>query len=264
MKKSVVITGSTRGIGFGLADAFLARSCAVTISGRTQAAVEQAVAELAARHGAGRILGHCCDVRVFSQVQGLWDAACGRFGRVDIWVNNAGIGHAQVDFWDLPPERVEAVVGTNILGTMFGSKVAMMGMLDQGSGAIYNMEGLGSGGPRVAGTSVYASSKAALRYFDETLASEASDTSIIVGALNPGMVATDLVTKPYEGRPAEWERAKRIFNIIADRVETVAPWLAQQMLDNAKNGAQFSWASRWKVLTRFLLAPFRRRNLFEE
>jgi NAD(P)-dependent dehydrogenase (short-subunit alcohol dehydrogenase family) len=262
--KVVVITGSTRGIGLGLAGAFLDRACAVTISGRTQAAVDEAVGRLSARHDASRILGHPCDVRSFSHVQALWDAAYERFGRVDIWVNNAGIGHAQVDFWELPPERLEAVVSTNILGAMYGAKVAMVGMLAQGSGAIYNMEGLGSGGPRVAGTSVYASSKAALRYFDEMLVAEASDTPVIVGRLNPGMVATDLVTKPYEGRPAEWERAKRIFNIIADRVETVTPWLAQQMLDNDKNGATFNRSSRWKVLLRFALAPLRKRELFDE
>jgi NAD(P)-dependent dehydrogenase (short-subunit alcohol dehydrogenase family) len=264
MNKSIVITGSTRGIGFGLADAFLDLDCSVTVSGRTQAAVDGAVGDLTARHDAGRILGHRCDVRVFSQIQALWDAAFDRFGRVDIWVNNAGIGHAQVNFWELSPERLEAVVKTNVLGAMYGTKVAIVGMLAQGSGSIYNMEGLGSGGPRVKGTSVYASSKAALRYLDESLAEEVGDTPIIFGTLNPGMVATNLVTNPYEGRPAEWERAKRIFNIIADRVETVTPWLARQMLGNEKNGAQFNWSSRWRVLGRFLLAPFRRRDLFEE
>jgi short-subunit dehydrogenase len=200
----------------------------------------------------------------FEQVQALWDAARARFGKVDIWVNNAGLGHEQASFWELPAERIKAIVNTNVLGTMYGSKVALKGMLEQGFGALYNMEGLGSGGPKVEGTSVYASSKASLRYFDEMLAQELSNTSVIVGSLNPGMVVTELVTSPYDGKPEEWERAKRIFNIIADRVETVTPWLAKQMLENDKNGVRIAWMSSWKVGLRFLTSPFRKRDLFGE
>lgn len=261
--KSIVITGSTRGIGLGLADSFLALGCAVTVSGRSPEAVEEAVARLSAQHGPERIFGQACDVQDFEQVQTLWDAASSRFGRVDIWINNAGIGHAQENFHELPPDRIEAVVATNLVGAMFGSKVALLGMLEQGHGAIYNMEGLGSGGRKVEGTSVYATSKAGLRYFDEVLAQEAEGTPVLVGALRPGMVMTDLVTDPYEGRPEDWERARRIFNIIGDRVETVTPWLAQQVLDNDKNGAVISWSSNLKIMGRFLTARFRKRDIFE-
>jgi NAD(P)-dependent dehydrogenase (short-subunit alcohol dehydrogenase family) len=261
--KVVVITGSTRGIGYGLADSFLALGCAVVVSGRTDETVEKAVGELSARYETERVFGQPCDVTDYRQMKALWDAARARFGKIDIWINNAGIGHPQVNFWELPAEQVEAVLGTNLLGAMYGSKVALQGMLDQGSGAIYNLEGLGSGGFRVPGTSVYATSKAGLRSFDDTLARETRGTPLIVGALRPGMVITDLVTKPYEGRPEEWERAKRIFNIIADRVETVTPWLARRILDNTKNGARISWSSTWKVMGRFLAAPFRKRDLFE-
>ncbi|MEJ2732041.1 MAG: SDR family NAD(P)-dependent oxidoreductase [Anaerolineae bacterium] len=262
--KIVVITGSTRGIGYGLADSFLDLGCAVAISGRTQEAVERAVAELSSKHAAERILGCPCDVTDFEQVQGLWDATRAHFAKVDIWVNNAGLGQKQVRFWEVSTERIETIVKTNVLGTMYGSKVAVLGMLEQGFGALYNVEGLGSGGPRVEGTSVYATSKAGLRYFDEMLAQELSDTAVIVGSLNPGMVVTELVTSPYDGKPEEWERVKRIFNIIADQVETVTPWLAKQMIDNDKNGARISWTSTWKVGLRFLMSPFRKRDLFGE
>jgi NAD(P)-dependent dehydrogenase (short-subunit alcohol dehydrogenase family) len=82
--KTIVITGSTRGIGYGLADSLLALGCAVTVSGRALASVEKAVAELAAKHEPGRVLGQPCDVTDFEQAQALWDAAKAHFGKVDI------------------------------------------------------------------------------------------------------------------------------------------------------------------------------------
>ena len=88
--KTIVITGSTRGIGYGMATAFLEMGCAVVISGRQQAVVDQAVSALADRFGAEKVFGTACDVRKLDQVQGLWDAAAAHFGRIDIWINNAG------------------------------------------------------------------------------------------------------------------------------------------------------------------------------
>lgn len=263
MAKIAVITGSTRGIGYGLADSFLSLGCAVTVSGRTPEAVDKAVAELSAKHRAERVLGYPCDVTDFAQVQALWDAAKAHYGQIDIWVNNAGLGNPQMSFWENPAEQIQAVVETNLVGTMYGCKVALQGMLDQGFGAIYNLEGLGSDGRKMEGLTLYGTTKCALRYLDEALARETRGTPVLVGALRPGMVITDLVTGQYDGHAEDWERAKKIFNIIADRVETVTPWLAQRMLDNDKNGARISWSSTWKIMGRFLMAPFRKRDLFE-
>jgi len=262
--KTIIVTGSTRGIGHGLADAFLARGCSVTISGRHQASVDEATSKLAATHGEERLFGHPCDVTDFEEVQGLWDASKARWGQIDIWINNAGIAHAQTDLWVQAPEEMAAVVETNITGTLYGAKVALTGMLEQGSGSLYNMEGLGSDGRRVEGLTVYGTTKYGLRYLTEALVEATKGTPVIVGALRPGMVLTDLLTKQYEDRPEDWEGAKRIFNILADRVETVAPWLADRVLANSRHGARFQWLSRGKVIGRFLTAPFGKRDLFGE
>lgn len=262
--KTIVVTGSTRGIGYGLADAFLARGCSVTISGRHQASVDEAASKLAATHGTERVFGHPCDVTDLQQVQGLWDASRARWGPIDIWINNAGIAHAQTDLWAQAAEEMAAVVETNIIGTLYGARVALTGMLEQGSGSLYNMEGLGSDGRRVEGLTVYGTTKYGLRYLTEALVEETKGTPVIVGALRPGMVLTDLLTKQYEDRPEDWERAKRIFNILADRVETVTPWLADRVLANTRHGARFRWLSRGKVMGRFLMAPFGKRDLFGE
>ena len=262
--KNIVITGSTRGIGFGLADAFLARGCSVTVSGRSQASVDQSAGKLAAKHGPERVFGYPCDVTDFEAVQGLWDASKAHWGKIDIWINNAGIAHAQIDLREQAPEEMAAVVETNVTGAMYGARVALTGMLAQGSGCLYNMEGLGSDGRRVEGLTTYGTTKHALRYLTDALVEETKDTPVLVGALRPGMVVTDMLTKQYENRPEGWEEAKGIFNILADRVETVTPWLADQVLANSKHGARFQWLSRGKVMGRFLTAPFRKRDLFVE
>lgn len=262
--KTIVITGSTRGIGFGLADAFLALGSNVVVSGRTRDAVDRAVAELASRHEAERILGQPCDVTDYPQVQGLWDGAAARFGAVDVWINNAGISHPTVDFWAHPPHRIRAVVDTNLLGAMYGASVALSGMREQGCGALYNMEGLGSSGPVIPGMTLYATTKSGLNYLTDSLAKEVHGTKLVVGALQPGMVVTDLLRGRSEERGSPDARAQRIFDILADRVETVTPWLARQVLANERNGARIRWLTQWKVLARFLSAPFHKRDVFRE
>ncbi len=92
MTKTIVITGSTRGIGFGLAHEFLQRGCRVMVNGRSQSAVDATMKTLADRHGADRVGGCPADMTVYDQVQTLWDQSIERFGRIDIWINNAGVG----------------------------------------------------------------------------------------------------------------------------------------------------------------------------
>jgi NAD(P)-dependent dehydrogenase (short-subunit alcohol dehydrogenase family) len=260
--KSIVITGSTRGIGFGLADSFLALDCAVVVSGRTAEGVAAAVDKLGAKHAEDRIHGWPCEVTDFAQVQALWDAAMDRFGKVDIWINNAGIGHRQGPVWEESPEIVKAVVDTNLTGTIYGAIVASRGMLQQGHGSLYNMHGAGSDGRRVHGLSLYGTSKRAVAFLTQAMAREARETPLVIGAISPGMVITELITKQFEDRPEDWQRAKRIFNLIADRVETVTPWLAEKILANQKSGATISWLTPAKMMVRFLSMPFRKRDIF--
>ena len=261
--KNVVVTGSTRGIGRGLAGALLDLGCSVLIHGSTQASVDPVVADLRSNFGVDRVGGFACDVRDFEALQALWEAAVSRWGAVDIWINNAGVGQWTDKSWVFEPAVPEKIITVNLLGTIFGSMVAIRGMLGQGAGAVYNMEGMGSDGRRDVDLNFYGTSKYGLDYFTQGLAQEVEGTPVIVGALRPGMIMTDLVLKQYEGRPDDWARAKRIFNIISDRVETVTPWLADQVLTNQRNGVTIAWLSRWKLLWRFLSAPLIRRNVME-
>ncbi len=260
----VVITGSTRGIGYGLAREFLALGCRVVVCGRSQESTDQAVVALAELYSPERLLGKPCDVRDFSQVQALWTAAHHRFGKVDIWINNAGLGTEQQDIWAHSPEEMLGLVETNLVGVLYGIKVAMEGMLRQGGGAIYVMEGLGSDGRRVPGLTLYGTTKRALRYLVEGLVAETKETRVLVGALSPGMVTTDFLLGRYDHASVEWERAKRVFNILADREETVTPWLARKVLGNKKHGARFEWLTPLKAAWRFLTSPLVRRDVIGE
>lgn len=261
--KKIVITGSTRGIGYGLADAFLQLGCAVTVSGRGREFTAAAVGKLAAKHDPGRVFGLACDVTVPAQVTALWNGSAARFGGVDIWVNNAGCSGEMGMAWERPAEEIQSVIATNLLGVVFGSQAALRGMQAQGHGAIYNMEGMGSDGRKHAGLTFYGTTKYAVHYFTESLALEAKDTPVIVGGLRPGMVATDLLRGRFKNRPEDWERAKKIFNILAEPVESVVPWLAGQMLANQKNGAILSYSSPWKLMWKFITNPFVNRQVFD-
>jgi NAD(P)-dependent dehydrogenase (short-subunit alcohol dehydrogenase family) len=250
--KIVVITGSTRGIGFGLAKEFLRRGCRVVITSRNAENVGMAAAGLAAEFGSERVFSQVCDVTDCSSVQSLWDASVKHFGAVDIWINNAGISHRQADLSIIPPEELREVVETNLLGTLHGYRAAMRGMRARGSGAIYNLEGLGSDGGRRQGLHLYGATKYAIAYLTNAQADEAKGSGVIVGAIRPGMVLTDMITSQYTGREAEWRKLERIFRIIASEVDDVAPWVAEKVLANRRNGARIQYGSLGRMILRMI------------
>jgi NAD(P)-dependent dehydrogenase (short-subunit alcohol dehydrogenase family) len=263
--KTILITGSSRGIGYGLAENFLRLGHNVVLSSRSQDSLDSALAKLSAIYSPDRIAGTTCDVRDYDRVDYLWEFGLERFGQIDVWINNAGIGQAQTDFWDTDITLIQDLVDTNITGAMFGAKVALAGFREQGWGAFYNMEGLGSDGRQVEGLTLYGTSKRALNYLTNNLVNEVKGSKIIVGAISPGMVLTDFILSRYEGKdPEEWKSARRIFNILADKVETVTPYIAEKVLANTKNGARIQWLTSGKVIWRFLTAGISKRDLFRD
>ena len=262
--RSIVITGSTRGLGYGMAECFLSRGCTVTVSGRSTGALDSAVKSLSEKFDPSNLLGVACDVRVPDQLEKLWDQTRSKFGEIDIWINNAGISGDQEPVWKLDAGELASVVDTNVSGLMYGSQVAVRGMLAQNHGAIYSMEGMGSDGRMHDGLITYGMTKYAVDYFTKALTKELNGTPLIIGSLRPGMLATEFVTNQYVNRPDDWENDKKILNILASRVETVAPWLVDKILANQKSGVCISYSSRSKLFMRFLTAPFSKRVVFDE
>lgn len=258
---NVAITGSTRGIGLGMAREFLKRGHRVVVSSRGQEAVDDAVAELAVHWPAENIAGQPCDVSDFDQVQALWDAGISAFGSIDIWVNNAGRDSEKEFFADLEVHDYVQTVNTNLIGLMHCNKVAITGMKRQGSGKLFNMEGFGSDGRTMAKYAPYGATKYALRYFTKVMIEECKDTPVEVCYLSPGMVLTELLIEPGWENDPDWPRRRKFFNVVADTVETVTPWLVEGMLNTRVNGAAVRWLTGKKIALRFLKSIFVKRDI---
>jgi NAD(P)-dependent dehydrogenase (short-subunit alcohol dehydrogenase family) len=260
---NVVITGSTKGIGLGLAREFLRRGHDVVVSSRGSAAVDQACQALRAEFPDRRVVGKTCEVSDYAQVQALWAAAVAGLGDVDIWVNNAGRDGVKAPFFMVPPDDYVKTIATNLTGVFHCNRVAIPGMYKQGKGMIWNMEGFGSNGAVRPAIAPYGTTKYGLVYFTKAMVKELEKTPVRVGFLSPGIVITDLLVPPPEKRDARWEKSKKILNILADRVETVTPWLVEGMLKNhGRHGAAVRWLTRGKVQKRFLMNIFRKRDVF--
>jgi len=257
--KQAVTTGSTRGLGFAMARSFLEAGCSVTISGRNEANLLKAQAEL--KHYK-QVLPVLCDVQDPGQLQKLWQAAQNKWGQVDYWINNAGIAQMHLPLWELEIGEIEQVININVMGTIYGSRVAMQGMLSQGRGQIFNMEGFGSNNMFRPGMSLYGTSKRAITYYTRALAEEAAHTGILVGLLSPGMMVTDFVKKP-RGSASVDAQTRRIFNLLGDRPEPVAQYFVERMLSNKRNNVRFEWLNRSRLIWRIATSGIVKRELFD-
>lgn len=258
--KNIVITGSSRGIGYGLAREFLNAGHRVMISGRNQETLADARERLHSETGSARIGFIVADVTRMEDVRNLWDSAA-RNGNVDIWINNAGVGQDTSLLAEMEEEMISAIVDTNIKGLMLCCRLVVNQMSLQGSGALYNMEGFGSDGRKMKRMSVYGTSKNAVHYFTKVLAMETKELPLLVGSISPGMVVTSMLTDPVKADKEINRDAIKVFHILADRVETVTPYLARKMMLNEKHGASIRWLNSWKITGRFIGNLFVKRRV---
>jgi short-subunit dehydrogenase len=259
---NVVVTGSTQGIGLGIARDFLKRGHDVMISSRRPDAVDRVVAELRADFPDRKISGRVCDVAEYAQIQNLWDRAAEALGSVDIWVNNAGTEEGATLFYMQDKDTIDRTIRTNLTGLMYCCQVAINGMYKQGGGKIFNMEGFGSNGMVRPGVSVYGTTKCAVRHFTKSLVMELKGSPVKVCYLSPGIVITDLLVPPPEKRDKYWEQSKKILNLLADTVDTVTPFLVEGMLNAEEGGDAVRWLTPKKIAGRKLKSYFKKRDVF--
>jgi NAD(P)-dependent dehydrogenase (short-subunit alcohol dehydrogenase family) len=248
--KVAVITGSTRGLGLAITQSYAAEGAAVVVSSRSTDAVRNTVDLL--KISGFQAAGLAVDVGNLEQVQALAEFAMKTFGRIDIWVNNAGITGPYGPTIDLSPEIFSGVVQTNILGTYYGSVTALHVFKKQGGGKLINVLGMGYNKPAPM-QNVYGSSKVWIRHFTKALAAENKNNPAIgIYALNPGMVLTELLTH-FDVVSGSEERLKVFPTIIrmwakpADIPARKAVWLASPATDG-KTGVEGNVFSTWVML----------------
>lgn len=184
--KVVVVTGGSRGIGRAIAKAVAQRGAAVVLAARTAEAVEDTVAKLGQ---AGTVEGKVCDVRRPEDCRRLIDETVADFGRIDVLVNNAGVGaRARVD--ELSVDDWQRVIETNLNGVFYCSRAAIPPMRAAGSGWIINIGSL-AGKNAYPGGAAYNASKFGLIGFSEALMQDVRHDGIRVAYIMPGSVATD-------------------------------------------------------------------------
>ena len=182
--KIALVTGGSRGIGRGVAEALAKEGARVAITARTAAAVQQAARDIG--HGA---IGLACDVRSQEQVTAAFQELDRQAGGLDVLVNNAGIGiFAPVA--EMAPDDWRAVIETNLNGVFYCTREAVPRMKARGGGYIFNVSSLAGRNPFANGAA-YNASKFGLNGFSEALMMEVRYDGIRVSYLMPGSVATE-------------------------------------------------------------------------
>lgn len=204
--QTALVTGATRGIGYATAEALLRDGHQAYITGRHQAQVDAAVEALRASTGAGdRVAGGVADVRDRGAIEAAVAAVVGRFGRLTVLVNNAGVGHfASVEATS--DADWASVIDTNLTGVFYATRAAIPAIRTSGGGWIINMASL-AGRNYFANAAAYCASKAGLVAFSEALMLEVRAFDIRVSVIMPGSVSTDFVGPSGKPEDESWKLA---------------------------------------------------------
>ena len=186
-----LVTGGTRGIGRAIAEMLAVEGARVTICGRQQEAVDQAVAELSdiAGKSGGKVKGKAADVRSHEQVRELFKFADSEFGGLDVLINNAGVGLFR-NISELSVPEWNATIETNLTGVFYCCREALFRFATRGAGYIVNIGSLAGKNP-FAGGSAYNASKFGLTGFSEAVMLDQRNENVRVSHIMPGSVDTD-------------------------------------------------------------------------
>jgi 3-hydroxybutyrate dehydrogenase len=209
--KTALVTGSTSGIGLGVAACFAAEGANVILNGFGE--FEGPKAEVAAAgkaHGI-RVGYHGADMSKPADIEAMMAYATKEFGGVDVLVNNAGIQHvANVE--DFPVERWDAIIAINLSSAFHTTRLAIPSMRAKNWGRVINIASA-HGLVASAGKSAYVAAKHGIVGFTKSIALETATTGVTVNAICPGWVLTPLVQKQIDARAAKdgipVEQAKR-------------------------------------------------------
>ena len=243
--KIVVITGSTRGFGYAIAEAMLKAGATVVVTGRNQDALQGAVESL---KGFGSVNGEPLDVRDEAQVYDAVQRVIEKFGRIDVWVNNAGYSSSAGMMLDVNPQEALDMFIANNLGTLYCAQAVLAHMLPRKAGMIVNMYGAGSFLRPTTPTGLYGATKAWIASFTRSLAKELEGSGIKVLGFSPGMMLTDMLTSPHVIGERGKEMMKRygfVLRFLAGKPEDAAGKLVQAVATQNKDFAEVRLFKPW-------------------
>lgn len=213
--KIVVITGSTKGLGRAIACGFLKEQAKVVINARSKEEVRKISKEIGT-------FGFAADVTKESDMKRLAGFAVKKFGKIDIWINNAGIFLPYSWIEKIDSKKAHEVMEVNFFGTFYGSRVALKYMKSKQHGTIINIISTSAlaGRPR---SSVYSSSKWAVRGFTEALQLELKPDNIsVIGVFPSGMKTTIFGKVKLEGYD-KWMEPSYVANKIIKNLKESKP-----------------------------------------
>ncbi|KAJ9159674.1 hypothetical protein P3X46_025160 [Hevea brasiliensis] len=217
---NVLITGSTKGIGYALAKEFLKAGDNVLVCSRSVERVESTIQSLREEFGEQHVWGTKCDVREGQDVKDLVAFAKENLKYIDLWINNAGSNaYSYKPLAEASDEDLIEVVSTNTLGLMICCREAIKMMLNQPRGGrIFNIDGAGSDGRPTPRFAAYGATKRSVVHLTKSL--------------QPGMVTTDLLMSG-----ATTKQAKFFINVLAEPAEVVAEYLVPNIRSIPANGS---------------------------
>ncbi|MBD3190211.1 MAG: SDR family NAD(P)-dependent oxidoreductase [Candidatus Heimdallarchaeota archaeon] len=196
--ETAIITGSTTGIGYKLAEIFLREGCKVVICSRTTEKVERALSELKKQFREA-VIGYSCDVTKPEQLNQLVEKTTEAFGSVRILVANAGVNTIYGPFDCLSTKKVndyaKTIIGVNLIGTINSISAVLSQMKKQQYGRIVTLSGGGVDRP-IDNMTLYSASKGGVVTFSKCLAYELEDQGldIKINIFHPGMIKTNLIS----------------------------------------------------------------------
>ena len=266
--KTVVITGSARGLGLEMAKVFKKNNYNVVISDLSEENLQLAIEKLNNISSKSTATYKVCNVTKVEDIKNLITFSKENYKTIDIWINNAGVNQPDKAIWELDDSIIDTIIDVDLKGTILCSKYIMNEMTNQGYGAIYNVEGYGSNNATMLGLSIYGTSKRAVTYFTEALAkeNETKKTGIIIGKLSPGIMITDFITNALANKEKITlsEKTKKVYNILGDYPDVVANFLATEMMNNTKNNKKIDWLPNRKAAWRFMTSFLNKRDFFKE
>ena len=187
--KVIVITGGSQGLGKALARAFKQENAQVIISSHDKENLEKSAKELSVAH-------FLADVTSFDKIKQLGEYVVGKYGKIDFWINNAGIQIAPSFVEDVDVKKLHNLFEINFFGYFYGCQIALSQMKKQKSGVIININSTAGldGKPEI---SAYASSKFAIKGLTESIRKEIKGSGIKVFGVFPGGMQTDIYKEKY-------------------------------------------------------------------